>query len=349
MATATSKPRVRTGGTALDGGMQLRRDPITNTWVLQLGCEAPRVEGEGCPFCPGGQASSLQTLYEHPYHSPDPQVRVIPHLRPLYRIEGDPERQAEGMYDRMRNLGAHEIVIEHPDHSNQLSHQSDEEVAQVLKAYVTRMVDLKKDRRFRYVTVFRDQGSAAGQNLEHPHSEITAMPFIPRRVNYELRTSRLYFQMKERCLLCDIIKQELFEQVRTVEWDEMFAAFCPYASRVPYETWILPLDHQSNFEEGVAGWDTQLRLARMLKSVLHRLEAVSSAYHLVLHTSPNTNAKFERKGNWQTLADDYHWHFEILPVIPSKSKSYSLKEVYYNSLTPEDAAHELKSVAVAGG
>jgi UDPglucose--hexose-1-phosphate uridylyltransferase len=336
------------GGTARNGGMQLRKDPITNTWVLQASGDTPLADGNDCPLCPGGRAAGLPTVYEFPYGDPNWQVRAIPHPLPLYRIEGDPERQADGIYDRMRNLGAHEIVIEHPGHAAQLSQQSDEHVAQVLKAYVTRLQDLKKDRRFRYVTVFRNQGAAAGQDLPHPHSEITATPFIPRRVTYELRSSQHYFEVKERCLICDMIKQELFEQIRTVEWDDRFVAFCPYASRVPYETWVLPLEHHCAFEEGLANWNSQLDFARMLKSVLKRLEAVSSAYHLVLHTSPNTNARFERTGSWQTLAEDYHWHMEILPVVPSRSKSYSLKEIYYNPLEPERAAQELRKVAVTG-
>ncbi len=345
MAVVVSKSKVRNGGTSGDA-MQLRRDPITNTWVLQANADTGSGDLEGCPMCPGGRASALGTIYEYPYGDPNWQVRVIPHLHPLYRIEGDPERQAEGIYDRMRNLGAHELVIETPEHGLQLSHQSDEHVAQVLRAYVARLVDLKKDQRFRFVTVFRNQGAAAGDDFEHPHSEITATPFIPRRVTYELRASQLYFQLKERCLICDVIHQELSEQIRTVEWDEKFVAFCPYASRVPYETWLLPLDHNCAFEQGLGDWNSQLHFARLLRSVLRRLEAVSSAYHFVLHTSPNTNAKFERKGNWQTLADDYHWHMEILPVIPSKAKSYSLKEVYYNTLEPETAARELRKVAV---
>jgi len=341
MAPTSSKVKGRAGS-----GMQLRKDPITNTWVLQATGETSLTDGSGCPLCPGGRAASSPAVYEHPYGDPNWQVRVIPHLNPLYRIEGDPERQAEGIYDRMRNLGAHEMVIETPEHGVQLSHQSDEHVAQVLSAYIARLLDLKKDRRFRYVTVFRNQGAAAGQDLEHPHSEITATPFIPRRVTYELRTSQHYFQLKERCLICDVIKQELSEQIRTVEWDEKFVAFCPYASRVPYETWLLPIDHNCAFELGLGDWDLRLHFARILKSVLKRLEAVSSAYHMVLHTSPNTGAKFERSGNWQTLTDDYHWHVEILPVIPGKAKPYSLKEVYYNSLEPETAARELRKIAI---
>ena len=326
--------------------MQLRKDPFTNAWVLQLSGEPLLGNGNGCLLCPGTRDAGLQTVYEHPYRNPNWQVRVIPHLHPLYRIEGDPKRQAEGIYDRMRNLGAHEIVVEHPDHKLPLSRQSDEHVAQVLRAYVTRIVDLKKDRRFRYVTVFRNQGRAAGQDLEHPHSEITATPFIPRRVGYELRWSQRHFAVKERCLACDVLKQELTERVRTIEWDEMFVAFCPYASRVPYETWLFPLNHHCAFEDDINTSGAQLRLARILKSVLRRLETITSSYHLVLHTSPNVSAKFEHRNNWQTLAEDYHWHLEILPVIPKRSKSYSLKEIYYNTITPEYAAQELSNIAV---
>jgi UDPglucose--hexose-1-phosphate uridylyltransferase len=274
-------------------------------------------------------------------------VRVIPHLRPLYRIEGDAQRRGEGIYDKMRSLGAHEIVVEHRDHDLQLSQQSDENVAQVLRAYVSRVGDLKKDRRFRYVTVFRNQGPLAGQDLDHPHSQITATPFIPRRVVYELRSAQRYFGMKERCLYCDIIKQELMQQSRAVDWDDLFVAFCPFASRVPYETWVLPAQHHCTFEEDLNSWEKQFHLARFLKTVLRRLEAVAPAYHLVLHTSPNIHAKFERAGHWLSLAEDFHWHVEILPVLRTPSKSYSVKEVYYNSLLPEVAAAELRKASVA--
>jgi len=327
--------------------MELRRDPITQSWVVQENGDPGWPSDGPCPLCPGNEALTPQTLYEYPYGGKDWQVRVVPHFRPIYRIEGDAQRRAEGLYDRMRNLGAHEIVIDHPDHHVAMRNLADEQTAQVLRAYVTRTADLKKDRRFRYVTVFRNQGELAGQDIVHPHSEITATPFIPRRVGYELRAAQRYFLLKERCLFCDILKQELAQQVRTVEWDDHFLAFCPFASRIPYETWVIPTEHHCAFEEHLTSWDRQLQLGRFLKSVLRRLTTVTSSYHLVLHTSPNVGAKYERSGNFQTLADDYHWHLEILPVIPAKSKSYSLKEVYYNSLRPETAARELREADVS--
>ncbi len=328
--------------------MQLRRDPITQSWV-NLEDEVnthPLPKGAPCPFCPNQESLSPQTLYEYPGGRSPWQVRVTPHLKPIYRIEGDPQRRAEGIYDKMRSLGAHEVVVESPDHNLQLSRQTDENVAQVLCAYLARVNDLKKDRRFRYVTVFRNQGALAGGEIEHPHSEITATPFIPRRVGYELRSSLRYFGIKERCLICDIAIQELAQKNRIVEQLDPFVAFCPFAARVPYETWLLSLRHNCSFEEDLTSWDEQLRFARLLKSVLLRLESVSPAHHLVLHSSPNISAKFQSSGIWKTLAEDYHWHVEILPVVPSKAKSYALKEVYYNALLPEMAAQALRNVRI---
>jgi len=328
--------------------MELRRDPITQSWVIQQTAEASWTQSGVCPLCPGHEALCPPNLFVYPYGAGPWQVRVIPHRHPIYQIEGDPARQAEGLYDKMRNLGAHEVVIEHPDHAMQFTGLSDDHAVQALRAYVARISDLKKDVRFRYVTLFRNVGPEAGQELDHPHSEITATPFIPRRTGYELRAALAHYENKERCLFCDLVTQELDQQVRTVEWNELFVAFCPFASRVPYETWVMPLYHHCSFEEDVTSTDKQVGLARLLKSTLRRLSSVAKAYHLVLHTSPNLKARPYRPGAWRSLPEDYHWHIEILPIIPGKSKSYSFKEVYFNSLpSPEAAAKELRAAVPA--
>ena len=329
--------------------MELRRDPISGNWVIEEDGEGGWPANGTCPFCPGQEALSPLTIYSHANGDGRWQVRVTPHLRPLYRIEGEPQRRAEGMYDKMRGLGAHEVVVETPAHQTSLSRLTDEEVAEVLRAYVSRISDLKKDPRFRYVTVFRDQGTPAGQDLEHPHSQITATPFIPKRVVCELRSHQLHYALKERCILCDMAAQEAADRVRTVDWDDQFMAFCPFASRTPYETWILPLNHHSTFEEDLHTWHRQLQCARFLKSILQRLESVVPSFHLVLHTTPNLNAKFENKQPWKTLEEDFHWHFEILPAQAPQSTSYSLKEVFYNSLRPEQAADELRNACAGQG
>ena len=322
--------------------MELRKDPITRSWVVVGKAEQPAVAAENCPLCPGAQDAG-KTLLELPASGPW-QVRAIPHLDPLYRIEGDPERSAEGMYDRMSLVGAHEVIIETPEHARTLAVMSDEEIERVLLAFAMRIDDLKRDDRFKYVTAFKNSGSLAGQEWPHSHSQVIATTFVPRRVLYELRAARDWVIEHERCVFCDIARQEKRQRKRMVDEQGVYLAFCPYASRVPYETWIMGEPHNSRFEIPDPAANRR-DLATLLGRVLRRLVRVAPAYHLVIHTSPNElQTKGELSGYWRTLADDYHWHIEILPITAINSKSYGIKETYFNSLMPEQAAEELRGL-----
>jgi UDPglucose--hexose-1-phosphate uridylyltransferase len=326
--------------------MELRKDPITRSWVaLGHPDEAPAV-ADGCPLCPGHEAErpALMTL---PPQGPW-QVRVVPHSNPLYRIEGEPGRLADGIYDRMSPVGAHEIIVETPDHNRQLSQMSDDEIERVLAAYALRITDLKRDTRFKYVTVFKNRGPLAGEDWPHSHSQVTATTFVPRRILYELRAAREWYQKKERCVFCDIVRQEERQGQRIVDSQGDYVALCPYASRVPYEVWLLERKHNHLFEQPRPG-SNRRNLAVLLGRVLRRLEKVSQGYHLVVHTAPNTlHPKGELADYWKTIADDYHWHIEVLPVVQMRTKSYSLKEVYFNALLPEQAAERLRQMEPSG-
>jgi UDPglucose--hexose-1-phosphate uridylyltransferase len=326
--------------------MELRKDPITRSWVAVGHAEEAALAREPCPFCPGQEGFS-QTLLELPVSGPW-QVRVIPHFDPLYRIESDPGRSADGMYDRMRPVGAHEIVIETRDHNRPLAFMTDEEILLVLSALALRVTDLKKDMRFKYVTVFKNSGALAGQEWPHSHSQITATTFVPRRVLYELRSAREWFRQRERCVFCDILRQEERQGKRIVDLQEDFVAFCPYASRVPFETWLMCRTHNHRFEAQLPGTNRR-HLAALLGRVLRRLSRVSEAYHLVLHTSPSeSQTRGELSGYWHSIANDYHWHIEILPIIQTGRKSYGIKEVYFNPLMPEAAAETLRATDAGG-
>jgi UDPglucose--hexose-1-phosphate uridylyltransferase len=321
--------------------MDLRKDPITRSWVLVGDGEPAADPGGACPYCGG---VTLQPILSVPVGGQAGGIRVYPHPRPLYRIEGGAERRADGIYDRMRNLGAHEVIVESPDHDNALSAAPEAQVAALLHCWALRIADLKNDIRFRYITVFRNRGALAGQQIQHPHSELTATTFIPRRIVYELRAAQEYYNMKERCVLCDILQQEEQQGMRVVDLTPKYLAVCPYASRVPYEVWILPRYHQSSFENDFLRHADSTELAGLLQRTLARLEQVAGDYHLVLHTSPNTRARTELGGYWSTIDDDYHWHIEILPIAQSRIKSYSIKEVYYCPLAPEEAASRLREI-----
>jgi UDPglucose--hexose-1-phosphate uridylyltransferase len=322
--------------------MELRKDPITRSWVVLGHPENPPAAGDGCPLCPGHEGGR-PTLLALPSEGPW-QVRVTPHLDPLYRIEGEPSRQAEGIYDKMRLIGAHEIIVETPEHNRPLAQLSDEQIERVLQAYAQRIQDLKRDSRFKYVTVFKNHGAVAGQEWTHSHSQVTATTFVPRRILYELRASREWHAEKERCVFCDIVRQEEKQARRIVDTQGDYVALCPYASRVPYEVWMLDRRHNSLFEQPRPGANRR-NLAVLLGRTLRRISKIAPAYHFAVHTSPNTSLKGgEFRGFWKTIAEDYHWHIEILPIVETRSKSYSIKEVYFNALLPEEAAEKLRQI-----
>ncbi|HJY91047.1 MAG TPA: DUF4931 domain-containing protein, partial [Candidatus Acidoferrum sp.] len=225
--------------------MEIRRDPITQSWVVSGQREELGEKDTPCPF-DAGVTENAKTLLVWPSEGPW-QVRVIPHPDALYRVENEPGRAAEGIYDKMGPLGAHEIVIETPQHDKELSQLSDDEIDRVLWAWSTRIADLKKDARFKYISVFKNQGALAGQEWEHSHSEVTATIFVPRRIKYELSAAHEWFKDRERCVFCDIVRQEEKQGKRIVDVQGDYYALCPYASRVPFEMWLLHRRHNHLF------------------------------------------------------------------------------------------------------
>ena len=323
--------------------MELRKDPITRSWVIVGHREDTCETTGGCPFCPE-KTNSRNALLRLPSEGPT-QVAVFPHPDPLYRVEGDPERRADGIYDQMQPVGADEIVIESPEHNRKLEDLTDDQILLVMQAWGHRVEDLKRDRRFKYVSIYKNYGPLAGQESPHAHSQISATTFMPRRVLYELRAAREWFKEKERCVFCDIVKQEERQGKRIVDTQGEYVAMCPYASRVPYEIWILNRRHNYRFEQPLPGTNRK-QLAALLRRILRRIRLIAPAYHLVVHTAPNTiHPKGEISAQyWKTIADDYHWHIEILPIVETRSKSYSIKEVYHNAIMPEAAADRLRKL-----
>src|SRR5579871_3017475 len=329
--------------------MELRKDPITRSWVI-TGDDVPenvaRAESV-CRFCPDSREPAQIIATMSGFSGSPWSARSVVHPTALYHIEGEATRRGDGIYDRMRPIGAHEVLVENYKHDRQLWNSSDAEIEQFLMLVAQRIQDLKLDTRLKYVSVFKNYGKSAGQEFEHPNSQLTATTFVPRRVLYELRAAREYFVAKERCVFCDILEQDIRQELRIVEMRGDYIAVCPYAPRVPYETWILPRTHEASFERHGLNRHGSLRdLAALLRHTLQRIRSVSEEFHLVLHTSPNSLHRSSTLGYWKTIDEDYHWHIEILPVLSAKAKSYTFKEVYYSPLTSETAAKRLREVNV---
>jgi UDPglucose--hexose-1-phosphate uridylyltransferase len=329
--------------------MELRKDPITRSWVItgdDVPDSAPRLE-PFCRFCPDSRESPQLIASMSGTPGAPWSARAVVHPNALYHIEGEPTRRGDGIYDKMRPIGAHEVLVENFVHDRPLWKASDLEIEQFLLLASQRIQDLKGDGRFKYVSMFKDHGNSAGQEFEHPTSQMTATTFVPRRVLYELRAAREYFESKERCVFCDIISQEMKQDLRVIELRGDFIAVCPYAPRVPYESWILPRTHEAAFERfGLNRPGTMRDLGALLRRTLQRIRTITEEFHLVLHTSPNSLHRSGNLGYWKTIDEDYHWHIEIMPVLAAKAKSYTFKEVYYSPLSSETAVKRLRDAKI---
>jgi UDPglucose--hexose-1-phosphate uridylyltransferase len=331
--------------------MELRKDPITRSWVMtgDDSGEAGFRPDAPCLFC-AGSSDSLHELSRSP-NTPGTawSARSVVHPRPLYRIEGEPDRRGDGIYDRMNSVGAHEVIVENPNHDRHLWSASDEQIGHFLRVVAERILDLKRDPRVKYVSLFKDFGKNAGQEFAHPTSQMTATMFVPRRVLYELRAGREYFMGKERCVFCDIIQQEERQAQRVLEARGDYISLCPYAPRAPYETWIMPRNHDSSFERtGLTRPGLRTNLAALLRRTLQRIRSITEEFHMVLHTSPSAIHPSKNLGYWKTIDEDYHWHIEILPVVASKARSYTFKEIYYSPVSSETAVKHLREAKIDG-
>ena len=232
---------------------ELRKDPVTNRWVL-VQREAFLEHGNGlCPFCPGREAVTPAEIAAYrtkgqPGNSSEWLVRVIPECAPLLQIEGDIQREGFGIFDRVSGRGASEILIEHPDHQASWDTMSGAELERILWMFRQRVEDLYRDRQIRSVLIYRRDRSA-DSHVRHPFSRILGAPLVFDDIREELKAARDHYARKQRCLYCDILHQENRDAERVVKRTNCFVVYAPYGSRRPYETWIVPVTHRHRFEE----------------------------------------------------------------------------------------------------
>jgi UDPglucose--hexose-1-phosphate uridylyltransferase len=257
-------------------------------------------------------------------------------------IEAKADKKAEGMYDRMGNVGAHEIVVESRVHTKTLSDFGEDELAIVLDMYMDRILDLKKDKRFKHVQVYRNHGEFAGSYMYHPHSHVLATSIMPHGTTLELTNSKDHYLQKERCLLCDITAQEIRQNKRVVSISENFVAFCPFAPRFPFEVWLLPRLHSHAFESLADDKALKSEFVHLFLDVMRRIERARSSYTIVIHTAP-CSVKQEMMDESLPFDNYFHWRVDIMPRDLRTSRFKREDEFYHLSLTPEEAAQILKS------
>ncbi|MBU1061447.1 MAG: galactose-1-phosphate uridylyltransferase [Candidatus Omnitrophica bacterium] len=336
---------------------ELRKDPIIGRWVIisverakrpsDFKVSHPEDEECPCPFCEGHEKDTLPEVFairkaDSKKDGRGWDIRVVPSISQRFDLDGGLERRGIGMYDVMNPIAAHDIIIESPKHFTDIYQLSGEQIELIINTSVRRIVELEKDPRLKYCLLFKNHGLRAGGSkvTRHVRSQIIATPVTPTRVKEELRGARFYYQYKERCIFCDIIRQELDTGDRIVMETDTILAVAPFASRFPFEIWIVPKKHCSDFI------NIEMReikdLATVLKTITYKLYQLldDPPYNYMLHTAPFRHAK--RPGYWRSITEDYHWHIEVTPRITQVAGFEWGSGFYINPTPPEDAAKYLR-------
>ncbi len=303
-------------------------------------------EAPPCPFCPGNEADTPPEILAvrsdgSGANTPGWQVRVVPNKYPAVvtdeaLVPAVPTSAPEAGR-RLAGYGTHEVVVETPHHGETMAVRSIDRLHLTLMVYRERLRALRKDPRLVHVQVFKNSGRAAGATRQHPHSQIVATSTVPRAIALEFEALADHQHRTSRCLICERIEREIAEKVRLVHTSKLYTAFCPYASRLPFETCIVPTAHCRDYAE--TSDEELLSLAGILKRTVSALTSVveNLAFNLVLHTAPTEAATANG------VEVESHWRFELLPRVAHLAGFEWGTGMYINHLAPEEAARRLRA------
>jgi UDPglucose--hexose-1-phosphate uridylyltransferase len=323
---------------------EFRKDRIANRWVIIATERAERPifreasDAAACPFCAGNEHMTppeiLRLRDKSDVSTPHNwSVRVVPNKYPALVPDGNATEITDESSAIHNGIGAHEVIIESPDHVTDMARLGQTQLEAILRAYRDRINELRADRRFRYILIYKNQGIEAAATLEHVHSQLIALPIIPTLVMEEINAAKNHHEANRRCVFCDAVRQETDRGERLVAENTRYLAICPFAPRFPYETWILPKQHSSSFERGTQKDDVDL--AGILRDTLTRLNRSLNgpAFNYFIHSNP-----LDQKEN-----DYYHWHMEIIPKLIQVGGFEWGSGSYINIVTPEQSARSLRA------
>jgi len=332
---------------------EFRQDPVTKQWVIIATERAKRphdfskpipppvlpVYKEDCPFCPGNEAltppETLAYRSGGQANGPGWSVRAFPNKFAAVSPQGSLSRQEEdGLFRKMDGVGQHEVIVEAPQHNLCIPLMEDKQIEEVVLAYRERYLKLREDPRFKIIIIFKNHGRSAGTSLEHPHSQLVAMPIVPLTIRYRFEKAASHYDDQGTCVYCDVLREALKVRRRIVMETEEFLVVHPFASRAPFETWILPKEHQACFAS--ISMETTKHFAKVLKKILGKFYRGlnNPDYNFIIQTAP---IKDEHE-------DYFHWHVQILPRLVTPAGFELGTGMFINTALPEETAAFLRDI-----
>ncbi|MBP0002049.1 MAG: galactose-1-phosphate uridylyltransferase [Cyanobacteria bacterium SID2] len=330
---------------------ELRQNLITRDWVVIATerskrpdefskdsariCEPIPTYRENCPFCEGNEhltgIECARLCDDRGW-----RVRSVVNKYPAFSPEEAFLRQGGNIYRAMSGFGFHEVIIEHPRHDANIANLPIADVANVLQMYRQRYTVMRRDSRVSAIIIFKNHGKGAGTSLEHPHSQIAAMPIVPYQLRLRTREAVRHFDDHGECLFCRTLHEELAAQERIIYESEYFVAFIPYAALSPFHTWIFPRRHVSSFENITEA--EIFDLAENLKTVLSKLYIGlnNPDYNYTIRSIPTD----EHKTGY------FHWYLAIVPRVSLAAGFEMGSGMFINTALPEESAEFLRSIEI---
>ncbi len=329
---------------------EIRQNIATKEWVVISTERAKRPEdfktvkekkqleewSEKCPFCPGNEHMTPYETYVLKDEFGKWKIRVIPNKYPAVVQEGTVEFKIEGIKRCVSGVGSAEVIIESPKHNDVLPLLPEKDVENIIKVYKERYLAAEKDKRIKMVIIFRNYGEQAGASIEHPHSQLIAIPVVPFHIRYRIEEAMRYYDETGECVFCKMLQEELKEQTRIVVETGHFVSFVPYAALAPFHMWILPRRHMESFSEITDSEITDL--AKNLKTTLAKLYygLNNPDYNFVVRSVP-----VNERGR-----EYYHWYITIMPRL-TKTAGFEIGTgMSINTSLPEENAKFLREIKV---
>ncbi len=341
---------------------ELRYNRLNDTWVIiskerakrphdyPLKTEDKKKENkENCPFEPGNEHMTPPEVYairepESEPNSPNWRVRIIPNKFPALRPDQTFYRTSEAIYDKIGGFGYHEVVIDTPDHEKHINNFDLKDFILMFTAYRDRMKQIYEDKNIYYVQVFKNHGREAGKSLYHSHSQLIAIPRLPKRISTQIKQARKYYIERERCLLCDEVKYELEEGVRIIHDNDFFTVYSPFASAFPFEFRVILKEHSHDFTD--ISDDMIYSLSEAVKTAVSKLSKLlkNPPFNMMLHTSPPIREIPSDPNYFYQIDKIFHWYFEFFPRMAIHAGFELGTEYFINPTPPEEAAKYLREV-----
>lgn len=334
---------------------QLRKDPVTGTWVVIAEERARRPSdfnhervldnsAATCPFCPGREDQTPREVFALRDHGEANasgwDVRVVPNKFPALSPEGGLDSQHQGIYQSMNGVGVHEVIVDSPDHVQTLADLPEVHVQKVIQTYVARLKTAYENEQCVYAQLFKNDGKEAGASLAHPHTQLVGLPLLPSRIERELSNASAFFSDQGQSVFEMMLNETLEDEQRLVMVNDHFIAFAPFASRFPYEVHLMPRFGASDFSKlDASKWNP---LGQILKSVLRRLKVLlnNPPFNFFLHTAPNANALKLDDG----VRSAFRWHIEITPRLSMTAGFEWGSGTFINPTPPELTASLLRNL-----